>query len=98
MSERSDIADAGLVNRWLDSAADDLADDGDEYLASLVRRLRAPNAADEPDAIARSTAPGRGWLIRLYAPKEVANAFDGDMLTELREPLQNVRSQAGRLK
>jgi hypothetical protein len=82
MSERSDI-DADLVNGWLDSAADDLADDADEYLASLVRRLRAPDAADEPDAIAWPTAPGRGWLIRLYAPKEVANAFDGDMLTDL---------------
>jgi hypothetical protein len=81
MSERS--ADADLVNRWLDSAADDLADDADEYLASLVRRLRAPGATDEPDAIARPSAPGRGWLIRLYAPKGVTSAFDEDMLTDL---------------
>lgn len=59
MSKRSAI-DADLVDPWLDSAADDLADGADEHLASLVRRLRAPNAADEPNAIAWPTAPGRG--------------------------------------
>ena len=83
MSEWSELADAELVNRWLDDAADDLADDGDEHLAALVRRLRAPNASDEPDAIARPTAPGRGWLIRLYAPKDVADKFDDGSLANL---------------
>jgi hypothetical protein len=83
MSERPEMADAELVNRWLEDAAEDLAEDGDRHLAALVRRLRAPNAADEPDAIARPDAAGRGWLIRLYAPKEVADKFDDDMLTNL---------------
>jgi hypothetical protein len=83
MTDRTHAADAELVNRWLDDAADDIDDDGDGRLASLVRRLRAPIAADEPDAIARPESPARGWLIRLYAPRVVADAFDDGMLNDL---------------
>ncbi len=80
-------ADWERVDRWLEIATSALSDDGDA-LAGLVSRLRAPNLADEPSAIEQPSSPQRGALVRLYGPREVVEAFDEDMLTDLRNRIR----------